>query len=116
MSRNPLILLPPVVWYLGCSAIDGSILRHYAENLARLVREGDNRERRDLARHFVEKVTLEPETRTIDLHFRLPDNCAKHMEAASRLVALYSTLVVYRKRYACVPGNALRKQALKPLD
>ncbi|MFQ5808973.1 MAG: hypothetical protein ACE5JM_05070 [Armatimonadota bacterium] len=25
-------------------------------------------------------------------------------------------LVVYRERYACVPGNALRKQALEPLD
>ena len=69
--------------------IDGTVLRQYKANLPRLLQVATAREKRELARTFVEKVELSPDTREVEIQFRLPGNCANHVEAAAGVEPAY---------------------------
>lgn len=89
------------------------MLEHYAADLPRLLQEASDKEKRQMARCFVEKVELDPGSREIDIRFRLPGNCADDVEAAAR-TAVIGTIVAQhaRARPRCVGGRGRRAAAV----
>ncbi len=57
-------------------------------------------------------MELDPETREINVELRLPGNCDRHVEAAARIGALYSVVVLVRQ-FALVSGRGRRPQGLR---
>ena len=68
-------------------------------------------ERRRLARYFVEKVELDADRRKVEIQLKLPEAPAKHMEAAARVGALAS-IVVLAREFNVVNGRGRRPQRL----
>ena len=69
-------------------------------------------ERRRLARYFVEKVELDADRRKVEIQLRLPEARAEHVEAAARIGALGSIVVLVRQ-FALVSGRGRRPQRLR---
>ena len=67
----------------GPPQVDGALLARYVTELPILIQEATNEEKRQLARSFVEEIGLNPDTREVEIEFKLPDNCANHVEAAT---------------------------------
>ena len=63
--------------------IEREVLARYAADLPRLLDTATDEERRRLARHFVETVELDPDAREVEIQLKLPEECARHMEAAA---------------------------------
>jgi hypothetical protein len=93
--------------------IERTMLARCASDLPRLLDEATTQERRELVRRFVERMELDPETREIDVEFRLPANCAKHVEAAARIAMIGTVLARHaRVLLRCVGGKGRRAAAV----
>jgi len=86
-------------------AIDETQLRRYLSDLPRLLPHATNREKRELARLFLDRVTLNPETREIEVRVKLPANTLQRMEAARHVGTEGQRLVVLVADVAPAPAN-----------
>jgi hypothetical protein len=65
-----------------------------------------------LGRYVVEKVGLDPDSREVEIQLKLPEERAKHVEAAARIGAL-GRIVVLARPFLLVNGRGRRPQRLR---
>jgi len=72
--------------------VDEDALERYLPEMRRLLPHASNQEKRELARRFLEGVSLEPGRREIEVRVKLPPNTLQRVEAGT-LIALIGTIL-----------------------
>ena len=68
--------------------MDGEALVAYPSDLSRALPHATNQEKRSVAGHLLDGMTLDPDARRVEVRVKLPASALQRVEAAARVGAL----------------------------
>ena len=91
--------------------VDEAELRRSLADVVALMSEATNEEKRELARRFLDGVTLYPDQRELEVRVKLPANTVQRVEAATGIEPVYksfadSCLTTWLRRHGTAPRTS----------